>query len=224
MAMGQRELPWSYVREHVAQVRALLKGEQVEVEGKVVQMLHAADFAPPRPIATPILVAANGPKGNAVAAELADGVMTIGGGNADFDWCAALAFGTVLDDSEDAGSARALAAAGPGLTVVYHAIWERDPVGVDSLPGGADWRARIEQFPPAARHLAVHEDHLVSVTERDRPLLDGELLRSFTWTGTRLELRQRLDALEGAGVSEILYAPMGPDVRRELEAFAVMAG
>jgi 5,10-methylenetetrahydromethanopterin reductase len=224
MAMGQRALPWSYVREHVTQVRALLQGEQVEIDGKLVQMLHAADFAPPRPITTPIVVAANGPKGNAIARELGDGVMTIGGGNAEFDWCATLAFGTVLDDGEDPSSARALAAAGPGLTVVYHGLWERDAHAVDNLPGGADWRARIEHVPPPARHLAVHEDHLVSVTERDRPLLDGELLRAFTWTGTRDELRPRLDALEAAGVSEILYAPMGPDVPRELEAFAAMGG
>jgi 5,10-methylenetetrahydromethanopterin reductase len=224
MAMGQRALPWSYVREHVTQVRALLQGEQVEIDGKLVQMLHAADFAPPRPITTPIVVAANGPKGNAIARELGDGVMTIGGGNAEFDWCATLAFGTVLDDGEDPSSARALAAAGPGLTVVYHGLWERDAHAVDNLPGGADWRARIERVPPPARHLAVHEDHLVSVTERDRPLLDGELLRAFTWTGTRDELRPRLDALEAAGVSEILYAPMGPDVPRELEAFAAMGG
>lgn len=220
MAMGQRALPWAYVRAHIAQLRALLRGEQVEIDGRLVQMLHAADFAPPRPIATPIVVAANGPKGNAVAAEFGDGVMTIGGGNPEFDWCSALAFGTVLDDGEDPGSDRALAAAGPGLTVVYHGMWEGDPSAVDNLPGGTEWRARIEQLPPAARHLAVHEDHLVEVTDRDRPLLDGELLRAFTWTGTRDELRQRLDGLAAAGVSEILYAPMGPDVPRELEAFA----
>ena len=70
----------------------------------------------------------------------------------------------------------------------------------------------------------MHEDHLVAVTERDRPLLNGDLLRSFSWTATRSELRERLDALEASGVTEILYAPMGPDVPRELTAFAEMAG
>jgi 5,10-methylenetetrahydromethanopterin reductase len=224
MAMGQKALPWSFIRDHIAHVRALLRGEQVEVDGALVQMLHPADFAPERPIETPIIVAANGPKGLAVASELGDGVMTIGGGNADFSWCSVLAFGTVLDDGEEPGSARALAAAGPGLTVVYHGMYEGSPEAVDSLPGGADWRARIEEFPPDARHLAVHEDHLVAVTDRDRPLLDGALLRAFTWTGTRDEVRTRLDALEAAGATEILYAPMGPDVPRELEAFAAMAG
>jgi 5,10-methylenetetrahydromethanopterin reductase len=201
-----------------------LRGEQVEVDGTIVQMLHAADFALKRPIETPIIVAANGPKGLDVATELCDGVMTVGAGNPAFSWCSVLAFGTVLDDGEDAGSARALAAAGPGLTVVYHAMYEGSPDSVDGLPGGTEWRARIEEFPEAVRHLAVHEDHLVAVTDRDRPLLNGELLRAFTWTGTRAELQDRLDALEAAGATEILYAPMGPDVPRELEAFAEVGG
>jgi 5,10-methylenetetrahydromethanopterin reductase len=36
-------------------------------------------------------------------------------------------------------------------------------------------------------------------------------------------LHERLDALEAAGVTEVLYAPMGPDIPRELRAFADMA-
>jgi 5,10-methylenetetrahydromethanopterin reductase len=223
MAMGQKALPWAGVRKYIEQLRALLRGEQVEVDGAIVQMLHAADFAPERPIETPIIIAANGPKGLAVATEFGDGVMTVGGGNPEFSWCAVLAFGTVLEDGEDAGSARALAAAGPGLTVVFHAMYEGNADAVDAMPGGPEWRARIEEYPEGARHLAVHEDHLVAVTERDRPLLNGELLRAFTWTGTRAEMKARLDALEAAGATEILYGPMGPDVPRELEAFAGMA-
>jgi 5,10-methylenetetrahydromethanopterin reductase len=224
LAMGKTALPWAQVREYVAQLRALLRGEQVAVDGAIVQMLHGPDFAPVRPISTPIIVAANGPRGVAVARELGDGVMTIGGGNPEFSWCSVLAFGTVLDDGEDPGSERALAAAGPAQTVVFHAMYEGNPHSVDGLPGGTEWRARVEEVPEAVRHLAVHEDHLVAVTDRDRPLLNGELLRAFTWTGTRSEIRARLEALEAAGATEILYAPMGPDVPRELEAFAEAAG
>jgi len=221
MAMGKRPLTWQYTRKYLAQLRALLRGERVEVDGAIVQMLHAPGMAPARPIDVPIVVAANGPKGMDVARELGDGVMTIGGA-AEFDWCAVLAFGTVLDDDEEPGCERALAAAGPALTVVYHAMWEGG--GVDALPRGSEWRSCIEaEFPEGERHLGVHEGHLVHVTERDRPLLDGSLLPAFTWTGTRQELRARLDALEAGGATEILYAPMGPDVPRELSAFLDMA-
>ncbi|GIU88359.1 MAG: 5,10-methylenetetrahydromethanopterin reductase [Acidimicrobiia bacterium] len=224
MAMGQRPLTWEHTRRYVEQVRALLRGERVEVDGAIVQMLHAEPFAPPRPVATPLVVAANGPKGTAVARELGDGIMTIGGTDPTFDWCAVLVFGTVLDDGEDAGSPRAIEAAGPGVTVVYHGVYENDPAAVDALPGGARWRAAIESLPERERHLAVHEDHMHRVTERDRALVTGDLLRSFTWTGTRDELRGRLEALEAAGATEVLYVPMGPDLPRELRAFAEMAG
>jgi 5,10-methylenetetrahydromethanopterin reductase len=223
MAMGQKPLTWAYTRRYIEQLRALLRGEKVEVEGAIVQMLHAEDFAPQFPIATPIMIAANGPKGLQVAHDLGDGVMTIGAGDPSFDWCAVLAFGTVLDDGESPGSERALAAAGPALTVVYHAIWEGDPAAVDAFPDGVEWRKRLEEVPEAERHLAVHKDHLVDVTERDRPLLNGDLLKSFTWTGTAGEVRARLDALEAAGATEILYAPMGPDVPRELRTFLAAA-
>ncbi|MDQ6853717.1 MAG: LLM class flavin-dependent oxidoreductase [Actinomycetota bacterium] len=223
MALGQRPLPWRDVEEYVRNLRALLRGEQIEVDGSVVQMIPPAGFLPAPPIMVPILVAANGPKGLEVAKELGDGVMTIGSGQPEFDWCAVLAFGTVLDAGETPSSPRALAAAGPALTVVYHGTYEIDPAAVDVLPGGPEWRAAIERVPAATRHLAVHEDHLVRVCERDAPLLDGDALASFTWTGPASGLRERLDALEASGATEILYAPMGPDIPRELRAFAAMA-
>jgi 5,10-methylenetetrahydromethanopterin reductase len=91
------------------------------------------------------------------------------------------------------------------------------------LPNGVEWRKRLEEIPEAERHLAIHEDHLVRVTERDRPLLDGDLLKAFTWTGEASEVRPRIDALGAAGATEILYAPMGPDVPRELRTFMEMA-
>jgi 5,10-methylenetetrahydromethanopterin reductase len=224
MALGQQPLPWAEVEEYLRQLRALLRGEQVEVDGSVVRMIPPAGFLPARPVDVPILVAANGPRGLEVAKELGDGVMTIGSGQPEFDWCAVLAFGTVLDEGEQPTSPRALEAAGPALTVVYHGMYEANPAAVDSLPGGPEWRERLESLPASVRHLTVHEDHLVRVTERDAPLLDGHTLAAFTWTGSSHQLRVRLDELEAAGATEILYAPMGPDIPRELAAFAAMAG
>jgi 5,10-methylenetetrahydromethanopterin reductase len=223
MAMGQKPLTWAWTRRYIEQLRALLRGEKVEVDGAIVQMLHGPDFAPPFPIKTPIVIAANGPKGLAVANEFGDGVMTIGAGDPNFDWCSVLAFGTVLDAGESPGSERALAAAGPALTVVYHAMYEGDPSSVDALPGGIEWRKQLEEIPEVERHLAIHDEHLVTVTDRDRALLDGDLLQAFTWTGEAAEVRMRIDALGDAGATEILYAPMGPDIPRELCTFMEMA-
>jgi 5,10-methylenetetrahydromethanopterin reductase len=223
MALGQRAMPWADTRTYIAQVRGLLEGEGMVIDGAVVKMIAPDGYLPQRPLSVPIIVAANGPKGFAVAKELGDGVMMIFGGNPEFEWCSLLTFGTVLDPGEPPDSERAYAAAGPAVTVVYHGMYENDPAIVDGLPGGPEWRAELERVPEHLRHLALHEEHIVSVTERDRPLLSGEGMTSFTWTGEAAAMKARLDATADGGTTEILYAPMGPDVPRELRTFMEMS-
>jgi 5,10-methylenetetrahydromethanopterin reductase len=168
----------------------------------------------------PILVGANGPKGLAVARAVgAAGVVSIFGGQPGWDWCGLFAYGTVLDDGESLDDDRVMAAAGAGAAVVFHGMYEADPTLLDGMDGGPEWRAAVESFPEAERHLHTHELHFVGMTERDRASVTGELIGLTTWTGTRDQLRVRLDDAAGGGVSEFMYAPMGPDVPRELEAF-----
>jgi 5,10-methylenetetrahydromethanopterin reductase len=223
MVLGQRPMPWRDVETYVAQLRALLRGETVDVDGGAVRMIHPAGFAPMRPIETPIVIGANGPKGLAVAQKYGDGVMGIFGGSTDFDWASLLAFGTVLEDGESPGSERALDAAGPGAAVAFHGLYETDPSFVDGLPGGPEWRAQIETEPAATRHLRVHEGHFVELNATDRPFVTGDMVEQFTWTGDQAALRTRVEATIESGVTELLYAPMGQDIPRELRAFAEMA-
>ena len=148
MAMGQKPLTWAYTRRYIEQVRALLRGEKVEVDGAIVQMLHGAEFAPRVPDHD--ADRRSRPTGRRAwrsRDELGDGVMTIGRGEPSFDWCAVLAFGTMLDDGESPSSARVFAAAGPAQTVVYHAMYEGNPESVDGLPGGIEWRKRSKSCP-----------------------------------------------------------------------------
>jgi 5,10-methylenetetrahydromethanopterin reductase len=222
--LGQRALKWREVEEYIRQLKALLRGEAVEVDGAKVQMLGPEPFLPERPVNVPIVVAANGPMGTKVATELGDGIMAITTPNPDFEWCSMLVFGTVLDDGEAPDSARALDAAGPALGAMYHAIYEGAPEAVDGLPGGAEWRAAIEAIPEDIRHLATHEDHLIRLNDRDRAVVDPSLLPALTWTGTRDELAARIKTMEAAGTTEILYGCSGPDRARELRAWAEMAG
>ena len=223
MALGQKPLPWSAVEEYLRQLRALLRGEQVEVDGSVVGMIPPEGFLPARPIDVPILVAANGPRGLEVAKELGDGVMTIGSGQPEFDWCAVLAFGTVLDDGEQPTSPRALEAAGPALTVVYHGMYEANPAAVDSLPRGPEWRERSRPSR-RARHLTIHEDHLVRACETRHPAPRRPQRRRLHVDGIVPPAAQPPRRARGRGATEILYAPMGADIPRELAAFAAMAG
>ena len=138
-----------------------------------------------------------------------------------------LTFGTVLDDGEDAASPRAVAAAGPALAAAYHAIYEsKGAAGVDKLPGGREWREAVEAVEAPRRHLAIHDGHLVALGQHDEALLAraAPLLASWTMTGTRADIGARLRALTSAGITEVAYQPMGPDIPRELAAFAAAAG
>ncbi len=76
MTLGKRGMKWGEVAAYVRVLRALLRGEEAVWDGAVIRMLHPAGFAPPRPVDdVPVLIAADGPKGQAVARELGDGVM-----------------------------------------------------------------------------------------------------------------------------------------------------
>jgi 5,10-methylenetetrahydromethanopterin reductase len=182
-------------------------------------MRHPAGYGAARPLATPLLVAADGKRGAAVARELADGVLSSDVPPEGFRWRALVRMGTALEPGEAPDSARALEAVGPGLAMLYHAAYERGAAAVDALPGGREWRREIEAVPQTTRHLAVHELHLVGLTASDRRHLDPRLM-AFSLTGSAAELHPRFAELEKAGVTELVYSPMGPDVPRELRAMS----
>jgi len=229
MLLGERPMRWADVEEYVRTVRALLRGEDATWNGSLVRLTQPAGFAAGLPADIAVLVAADGPRGRAVAAGLGDGVLTTRAPRASDGpgRQVLLAFGTVLGDGEDPASPRAVAAAGPALAAAYHAIYEsKGAGGVDKLPGGREWREAVEAVDAPRRHLAVHQGHLVTLGQHDEALLTraAPLLAKWTMTGTRADIGARLRALASAGITEVAYQPMGPDIPRELTAFAQAAG
>jgi 5,10-methylenetetrahydromethanopterin reductase len=221
LALGQRPLSWSKVRAYTLALRALLRGEQVEWDEAPVAMLHAEGFAPPRPIELPVLLGVVGERGRAVAAEIADGVI----GPVDpagFRWAARTYHGTVLDPGEHRESARALEAAGHAAGLALHMAHQRGTVG--TIPGGAEWAKEVESIPARERHLAIHENHLIGLNAIDRKVVNGKTLEHLKLVLTPDEHRARLRQLEQLGVTEVIYQPAGPDIPRELRAFAQVAG
>ncbi|NQZ99055.1 MAG: LLM class flavin-dependent oxidoreductase [Myxococcales bacterium] len=218
--LGVPPLAWKHVETFLSGLRALLRGDTASIDGQPVRMLHPEGFAPPRPLATPILVAANGPRGCAVAQQHGDGVMAIADPPAGFAWCAVARSGTLLEPGETLESRRVFEALAPGIALVYHATYEAAGSAVDHLPGGRNWREATERVPEAQRHLHIHEGHCVAVPERERPFLDPQV-GAMTFTGSAAELRERFAALERAGATELLYSPAGPDIPRELRAMAL---
>jgi 5,10-methylenetetrahydromethanopterin reductase len=226
-AMGKSPMRWADLATYVTQLRALLAGEVVEIDGAACQMIHSPGFGSPRPINVPLLVAPIGPKGFAIAERIADGLVLAVEPVSPVDprWPirALLVTGTILDSGEDHTTQRLRAALGPAFVTGYHAVWQWGNEAVDEMPGGADWRARIEaERPTGQRHLSVHEGHLVTVTDRDAPTIEaaGPGMLQTGWTGSALSFRDHLERVGDMGITEVIVTPAGPEIEHELELFS----
>ena len=220
VAMGQRPLTWKYVSNYVRVLKALLRGEETEWDGGVIKMLHWPGYGAQRPINVPIVYAAGGPKGFAAAQSEADGVLVVFSAVPGFDWCASLILGTVLEDGESPGSARALDAAGHGGAVAFHYAVEHDMLGM--IKAGENWLQSYQALPERTRHLVMHDGHLVGINAHDKPYVTGTLLADNGIALDRAAWRDRVQALAEQGMTELAYQPAGSDIPRELEAFAEM--
>jgi len=229
MVLGKKALSWKFTRTYIETLHALLEGEVAEVDGERVQMIHRPSLTAERPIKVPLLLSAMGPKGLDITAELiANGTCAglIGVQPLEGAWGhqVLMVSGSVLDDGESAGSPRARAAIGPWYVVGYHGCWEAAPEFLSAMPGGAEWLADVEASrPEGERHLAVHEGHVTEVFGRDQAVLDladESTLAGVGWTGTNASVKEKVSHASSVGVREILYTPAGPDVDREMRAFA----
>jgi 5,10-methylenetetrahydromethanopterin reductase len=223
--LNRTSIPWTYVESYVAALRDLLAGRQIEWDGTRFGLLHTGTMGVSLPVDVPIWVAAHGPKGFAVAGRVADGIITNpthGDEPVPFEGTFALQFyGTVLEEGEAADSPRALAAAGPGAALGLHLGAHGPVAGTDEE---AAFAADLAKVPEERRRIELHRCHLAELSDLDRPHVTGRIIRQATMTGTRAEMRETLRQFEATGASLFLYSPFGPDIPRELEAFAEVAG
>ena len=145
-AMGLPPLSLASMRAHILQVRSLLRGETVEIDGGIAQILASDGWLPDRPINVPLLLASQGPKGRDLARDVADGLIALGAPAHGFDRCLVSLNGTVLDEGEAVTSNRARAALQPLVALAYHFRYSSDPDSVKALPNGEAWLASVEQI------------------------------------------------------------------------------
>lgn len=224
-ALGMAPTTWAYLRDYVRTFRALLAGDQTTWNGATLQMMHAPEL---RGVDVPVLISALGPKGIAVATELADGLFSVNGQTAsahDFAWSTLGVHGTVLSVGEQLDSPRVRAAAGPGNALAYHAAYEFGG-DVATLPGGQAWLDHIEAVPQQLRHLAVHDQHLTDLNAADQAAWAAgawQAIPATTVTGLAGDVAEQLSRYADQGITEVIYQPTGPDIPSELEAFITAA-
>ncbi|MCV7179147.1 LLM class flavin-dependent oxidoreductase [Mycolicibacterium sphagni] len=223
--LGQSPMTLGALLDYVGSLRRVLAGEIVVIDGKPVRMLHWPGTTAARPVPVPLWLSVTGPRGNERAHEVADGI--IGPPHPTLP-AATMMAGTVLDVDENPRSDRALHAVGPWAVIPWHIAYTLGgAAAVDVLPGGAAWRNSLEALAPEEeRHLLTFEGHVTHLSQRDVPLLqhlDDESRTSEALTmsiGDPTLIIERLTRLAEAGYQEVMYTPSGPDVARELTAFA----
>ena len=194
----------------------------------------------------PIYIAANGPRAMALAGALGDGWVTAGAsptrvpvdsaavrqaavaaGKPDRKpFTVALTTGLVLEPGETLSAPRVQRWVGPGLVPGVHAMWERAYGGGAALgrenQAVADAYARyIEAYgaergtPADRRYLDVHEGHMVYLKPGEEAFLN-EAVIAQSLTGDAAAIRERVAALEAAGVDAVAIGVANADHARAL--------
>jgi len=223
--LGQAPMTLSALFDYVGALRCLLDGKTAVIDGKAVRMLHWPGMAAARPVRVPLWLSVLGPRGNERAREVADGI--IGPPHPTLP-SATMMSGTVLDDGESPRSRRVLEAIGPWGVIPWHTAYHYGgAAAVDALPGGPAWRASVEALAPEEeRHLLTFEGHVTHLSERDFPLLEHRDVEGRTSAALLMKvgdpdaIAREVSRLAGVGYQEVVYTPSGPDVARELTAFA----
>lgn len=118
--------------------------------------------------------------------------------------------GCVLAEGEPADSPRAKAQAGPAAAIVFHNNAEADELGSIGFPTPPQLKAKFDAYreiyrgyaPADARYLSNHRGHLMFLRPEEQDIISADIIRAFTFTGTKAELVDGLRAIKAAGYSQ----------------------
>jgi alkanesulfonate monooxygenase SsuD/methylene tetrahydromethanopterin reductase-like flavin-dependent oxidoreductase (luciferase family) len=242
--LGQKPMKLGPFAEYMRVVRALLAGEEVSytLNGEThpirFQMREHRFIDIDHPIK--LYVSGFGPKTQALAGELGDGLVfnlrhgarvpdilanarrgaervgrTLG---ADF-YLAAQQTLVLLQPGESLTSDRVLAECGPAVVTGLHSLVARYLETGQEPPECAkpvwssylDW---LNGFPPEARHQRLHASHFSFLDPQEARFITPELVRASCLAGTAGELIEQLRELERQGLKQVsLYPPLNRQYR-----------
>ncbi len=248
--LGRRPMRLAPFREYVQVVRALLRGEEVDYslegethpirfqmrEHRFIDLDHAI----------PVYVAGFGPRAQALAGEIGDGLISglPRGGTlpamlanarrgaeragrplpADF-YTSAMVTLVMREPGEALDSPRIVAECGAAVLSGLHYLVARYLEAGEEPPDYARpiWKAYLgwlDEAPPDVRHQRLHGSHYSFLDRQEARFLTADLIRGSTLSGTPEELVQRVRELEAQGLDQVmLYPPLNRQYR-VLEDFA----
>jgi 5,10-methylenetetrahydromethanopterin reductase len=103
-----------------------------------------------------------------------------------------------------------MAQAGPRAAVMLHRAADEALSGLapgTTMPSAraelAGYVALARRFEPAdAPYLQNHSGHLMVVKPEERVFVTADLIRATSFTATEADIKQRIDALRGAGYTQ----------------------
>jgi 5,10-methylenetetrahydromethanopterin reductase len=232
--MGVRAIPLERMKAYVERVQKLVLGHTVtwpyEGDRHEIGFLNAdlGLINVEDPIA--LHVSAMGPRSRRLTAELGAGWLNFAAnegaatrtledmqqawrqaGRAPADLYSTLfLLGAVLQPGEPFDSERAVAQAGPWISVFFHNLVETtEPGSMESIIGKPlsdlleQYREVYLSYPAKRRHLHNHRGHLMFIRPEERFLVTGELIESMTFTGEVKALQERVDRLREAGYNQL---------------------
>jgi alkanesulfonate monooxygenase SsuD/methylene tetrahydromethanopterin reductase-like flavin-dependent oxidoreductase (luciferase family) len=248
--LGQKPMRLQPFREYVQVVRALLNGEEVaytlngETHPIRFQMREHKFIDIAQPIK--LYIAGFGPKAQALAGELGDGLVsglprggtvqgmlanarlgakragrTLG---ADF-YTAAMVNVVMLQPREPLDAERVIAECGAAVITGLHYLVARYLETGEDPPEYARpvWNAYLDwlnQAPPEVRHQRLHNSHYSFVDPEEARFLSPELIQATCLVGQPEALVEQLHVLEQQGLKQImLYPPLNRQYR-VIEDFA----
>ena len=189
-------------------------------------MIHWPGLAPERPIKTPILLSAMGPKGHGDhEGNLRRHHHRVSDTPVEMDWHVQMFNGTVLDDGEAPDSERVKEAVGPWAIMPYHGGFSFAPEIADMLPNGTAWRDRSKRRGQRGSGTLPSTKGTSRTSRRaTRELVIDAVwdtpMRMGGWVHTPDDVRANAERAGANGVTELLYTPSGPDVLGEIRRMA----
>ncbi|CAM5518612.1 LLM class flavin-dependent oxidoreductase [Streptomyces griseorubiginosus] len=202
--------PLTLIKEYARALRLLVAGEPGPENGRYVRtegvvLTEIPDIVPP------VILGVRGPKSQAVAGEVADGLLLAEPAAPEYITASLGNLGpaanapeivvydaAAVDDDEEAALNRVRAALEP----VGEPQWAAH---IDPLPFAEELRAH-RAASPDARHFA-----------RTMP---AEWVRALSISGTPDQARAAIEARHAAGATSVVLAPAGPDRMAALDALA----
>ncbi|MEV5708704.1 LLM class flavin-dependent oxidoreductase [Actinoallomurus sp. NPDC052274] len=204
--------PLTLIKEYTTALRLLMRGEPGPAGGRYVRCEGVVITETPD-IVPPVVLGVRGPKSQAAAGEVADGLLLAEPAAPAYITSSLRHLGRALDTSAlevvtydatavDDDEATALARVRGGLTAI----------------GEPDWAAHIDPLPFATQ-LREHRAACADARQFAQTMPDT-WVRQLSIAGTPDQAHEAITARHTAGATSVVLAPTGPDALTSLDSLA----